>query len=160
MDVVTYTDARASLKDVMDQVINDRVEVVVTRKKREAVVVMSLEKYNAIQETLHLQKTLQMSTDYRRALPNWTRAKSLNVTFWREACLLGLRLEEGLERVNDLIKASCRQPFTGVGKPEPLKGDLAGWWSGRITKERRLVCRVSGKAETQALEITQLRYHY
>lgn len=57
MDVITYTDARASLKDVMDRVIYDRVEVVVTRKKREAVVMISLEEYNSIQETLHLQKS-------------------------------------------------------------------------------------------------------
>jgi len=57
MDVMTYTDARASLKDVMDRVIHDRVEVVVTRKKREAVVIMSLDEYNSIQETLHLQKS-------------------------------------------------------------------------------------------------------
>ncbi|MBK0328758.1 UNVERIFIED_CONTAM: hypothetical protein GTU68_056628 [Idotea baltica] len=57
MDVVTYTDARASLKDVMDRVIHDHVEVVVTRKKREAVVMISLDEYNAIQETLHLQKS-------------------------------------------------------------------------------------------------------
>lgn len=57
MDVMTYTDARASLKDVMDRVIHDRVEVVVTRKKREAVVMISLDEYNAIQETLHLLKS-------------------------------------------------------------------------------------------------------
>ena len=57
MDVVTYTDARASLKDVMDRVIHDHVEVVVTRKKREAIVMISLDEYNAIQETLHLQKS-------------------------------------------------------------------------------------------------------
>lgn len=57
MDVVTYTDARASLKDVMDRVIYDHVEVVVTRKKREAIVMISLDEYNAIQETLHLQKS-------------------------------------------------------------------------------------------------------
>lgn len=57
MDVITYTDARASLKDVMDRVIYDRAEVVVTRKNREAVVMVSLEEYNAIQETLHLQKS-------------------------------------------------------------------------------------------------------
>lgn len=57
MDVITYTDARASLKDVMDRVIHDRVEVVVTRKKREAVVMISLDEYNSIQETLHLQKS-------------------------------------------------------------------------------------------------------
>lgn len=57
MDVMTYTDARANLKDVMDRVINDHVEVVVTRKRREAVVMISLDEYNAIQETLHLQKS-------------------------------------------------------------------------------------------------------
>lgn len=57
MDVINYTEARASLKDVMDRVIHDRVEVVVTRKRREAVVMMSLDEYNAIQETLHLQRS-------------------------------------------------------------------------------------------------------
>lgn len=57
MDVMTYTDARASLKDVMDRVINDHVEVIVTRKKREAVVMIALDEYNSIQETLHLQKS-------------------------------------------------------------------------------------------------------
>lgn len=57
MDVMTYTDARSSLKDVMDRVIHDRVEVIVTRKNREAVVMISLDEFNAIQETLHLQKS-------------------------------------------------------------------------------------------------------
>lgn len=57
MDVMTYTDARASLKSVMDHVINDRAEVVVTRKNREAVVMISLDEYNAIMATLHLQKS-------------------------------------------------------------------------------------------------------
>ena len=57
MDVMTYTDARASLKYVMDRVIHDRTEVVVTRKKREAVVILSLDEYTAIRETLHLQSS-------------------------------------------------------------------------------------------------------
>ena len=57
MDVITYTDARASLKDVMDRVIHDHVDVVVTRKKQEAVVMMSLNEYNSIQETLHLKRS-------------------------------------------------------------------------------------------------------
>lgn len=57
MDVITYTDARASLKDVMDRVIHDRTEMVVTRKNQEAVVMISLEEYNAIQETLHLLRS-------------------------------------------------------------------------------------------------------
>lgn len=65
-----------------------------------------------------------------------------------------------LQRINDLIKEIMRDPFRGVGKPEPLKGPLSGWWSRRITGEHRLVYRVSGKALEQVLEITQCRYHY
>jgi toxin YoeB len=68
--------------------------------------------------------------------------------------------EKGLERVNELIRGTKRNPFRGIGKPEPLKGDLTGWWSRRISDEHRFVYRVSGKGEAQALEIAQLRYHY
>jgi toxin YoeB len=65
-----------------------------------------------------------------------------------------------LERINMLVKETKRSPFKGIGKPEPLKGDLAGWWSRRITDEHRLIYRVSGKDEAAALEIAQMRYHY
>lgn len=65
-----------------------------------------------------------------------------------------------LERVNALIKECLRDPFRGTGKPEPLGGNLAGWWSRRINQEHRLVYRVSGKGDGQALEIAQCRYHY
>ena len=68
MDVMSYSDARASLKDVMDRVIHDRTEVVVTRKKREAVVVISLEEYTALQETLHLLKSPENASRLRRAV--------------------------------------------------------------------------------------------
>jgi toxin YoeB len=68
--------------------------------------------------------------------------------------------EKGLERVNELIKATRRVPFKGIGKPEPLKGDLSGWWSRRITDEHRFIFRVRGKGDSQNLEIAQLRYHY
>jgi antitoxin YefM len=57
MDVLTYTDARANLKDVMDRVVEDKTQVVVTRQKAGSVVVMSLEDWNAIEETLHLLST-------------------------------------------------------------------------------------------------------
>ena len=53
-----------------------------------------------------------------------------------------------------------RTPFTGVGKPEPLRGDLSGWWSRRISQEDRMVYRVTGSGDAQALEIAQLRFHY
>lgn len=72
MDVMTYTDARASLKDVMDRVIHDRSEVVVTRKNREAVVMISLEEYNAIQETLHLLQSPENARRLRSSIDQLT----------------------------------------------------------------------------------------
>ena len=68
--------------------------------------------------------------------------------------------EKILIRLNDLIKECQRTPFKGTGKPEPLKGSLAGWWSRRITKEDRLGYRVTGKGSDQQLEIAQCRFHY
>jgi toxin YoeB len=61
-----------------------------------------------------------------------------------------------LSRVNLLIREALRTPFAGIGKPEPLKGNLAGWWSRRITQEHRLVHRVDG----QVLVVMQCRLHY
>ena len=64
------------------------------------------------------------------------------------------------DRINELIKQCQRTPFKGVGKPEPLRGDLSGWWSRRITQEDRMVYRVTGSGAAQSLEIAQLRFHY
>jgi toxin YoeB len=63
-------------------------------------------------------------------------------------------------RINVLIGECVRHPFTGTGKPEPLKRNLAGWWSRRINREHRLVYRVTGKGDAQALEVLSCRYHY
>lgn len=65
-----------------------------------------------------------------------------------------------LDRLNGLIKEIQRSPFKGTGRPEPLRGDLRGWWSRRITLEDRLVYRVVGAAPDQQLQIAQCRYHY
>jgi len=65
-----------------------------------------------------------------------------------------------LERVNGLIQECMRSPFKGTGKPEPLRGDLKGWWSRRVTLEDRLAYRVTGTGAGQQLEIAQCRYHY
>lgn len=65
-----------------------------------------------------------------------------------------------LERLNGLIKECMRSPFKGTGKPEPLRGELQGWWSRRITLEDRLVYRMTGSGAAQQLEIAQCRYHY
>jgi toxin YoeB len=65
-----------------------------------------------------------------------------------------------LERLNGLITECQRTPFKGTGKPEPLTGDLKGWWSRRITQEDRLVYRVTGAAPDQALEIAQRPFQH
>ncbi|MBY8823238.1 Txe/YoeB family addiction module toxin [Sphingomonas colocasiae] len=67
---------------------------------------------------------------------------------------------KALARLNSLIEECRRNPFKGTGKPEPLCGDLQGWWSRRITHEDRLVYRVQGKDDEQRLEIAQCRFHY
>ncbi len=64
------------------------------------------------------------------------------------------------ERINMLIKETMRTPFTGIGKPEPLRGNLKGWWSRRITQEHRLIYRIYSDGDEQAIQIAQCRYHY
>jgi toxin YoeB len=61
-----------------------------------------------------------------------------------------------VKRINDLIKDTVRNPYSGIGKPEPLRHALSGFWSRRISDEHRMVYRVAGKN----LEIAQLRFHY
>ena len=88
----------------------------------------------------------------------------MKLTFWPTAWedYLHWQAEDAkmLDRINALIKECSRDPFRGTGKPEPLSGNLAGWWSRRINREHPLVYRVSGKGEAQALEVAQCRYHY
>jgi len=63
-------------------------------------------------------------------------------------------------RINAVLEDCRRHPFQGIGKPEPLGGNLAGWWSRRINSEHRLVYRVSRNGDTLALEVAQCRFHY
>lgn len=79
---------------------------------------------------------------------------------WDEYLHWQARDEKILTRVNALLKECMRDPFRGTGKPEPLGRNFGGWWSRRINEEHRLVYRVSGKGEAQALEVAQCRYHY
>ena len=60
------------------------------------------------------------------------------------------------DKINVLIEDIQRHPFTGLGKPEPLKRNLRGFWSRRITREHRMVYRI----EAGVLQIAQCRFHY
>ncbi len=68
MDVVSYSHARANLKDVMDRVVADKTEVVVTRQKAEAVVMVSLSEWNSIAETMHLLSSPKNAERLRKAI--------------------------------------------------------------------------------------------
>ena len=61
-----------------------------------------------------------------------------------------------LKRINLLIKDTLRSPFEGIGKPEPLRGDLSGYWSRRINDEHRLIYKIT----SQELIVIACRFHY
>ncbi len=74
----------------------------------------------------------------------------LDYLYWQQAD------RKVLKRINLLIQDIVREPFSGIGKPEPLKHDLTGFWSRRIDEEHRLVYTyIDGE-----LVIVQCRYHY
>ena len=78
---------------------------------------------------------------------SWTPAAWSDYLYWQGP---------DLHRINQLIQACLRNPFEGIGKPEPLRESLSGCWSRRINAEHRLVYRVDGTV----LVILACRYHY
>ena len=82
-------------------------------------------------------------------------------TAWEQYKNWQTREEKIIERIHELIKAIQRDPYRGIGKPEPLRQNLKGYWSRRITSEHRLVYRIKGKEnEATRLEILTCEYHY
>lgn len=88
----------------------------------------------------------------------------MNVAFWPTAWDDYRHWQEQdpklADKINALIEECRRHPFKGTGKPEPLGGNLSGWWSRRINSEHRLVYRVAGSGADQVLQVAQCRYHY
>ena len=84
----------------------------------------------------------------------------MNITFtekaWDEYIYWQTQDKKFLKKLNALIEEVTRTPFEGTGKPEPLRHELAGFWSRRISDEHRLVYRI----KDGTLEIVQCRYHY
>jgi toxin YoeB len=80
----------------------------------------------------------------------WAQQAWEDYLYWQQAN------KSSLKRINALIKDIGRDPFGGIGKPEPLKHYLSGFWSRRIDDEHRLIYSV----ESDCLKIAQCRYHY
>lgn len=75
---------------------------------------------------------------------------------WEDYCYWQTQDKRNLRKINNLIKDIQRDTFSGTGKPEPLKGNLSGWWSRRIDGENRLVY----KKENGNLIIAACKGHY
>ena len=75
---------------------------------------------------------------------------------WEDYLYWQSQEKKTLDRINTILKETMRQPFIGIGKPEPLRGNFSGWWSRRITREHRIVHKV----ENHVLIILQSRFHY
>ncbi len=80
----------------------------------------------------------------------WSENAWEDYLFWQE------NDKKILRRINELIKATQRAPFDGIGDPEPLKHNWKGYWSRRINREHRLLYKV----QSDELWIVQCRYHY
>jgi toxin YoeB len=84
----------------------------------------------------------------------------MNIAFsehaWEEYLYWHRTNRQVLSRINALIRDIQRSPLDGIGKPEPLRHNLSGYWSRRITDEHRIIYKV----DADTLFIAQLRYHY
>ena len=83
-------------------------------------------------------------------LLSWTEEAWEDYLYWQA------NSKQILKRINVLINTTLRTPFDGIGKPEPLKHDLAGCWSRRIDQEHRLVYDI----QDDQIIIIQCRHHY
>ena len=81
---------------------------------------------------------------------------SFGETGWEDYMYWQATDHRKLARINTLIRDAARSPFDGIGKPEPLRNEWAGYWSRRIDREHRLIYRVEG----EILYIAQCRFHY
>lgn len=85
-----------------------------------------------------------------------TRSLVFGPTAWTDYLYWQLQDARTLDRINLLIRECQREPFRGIGKPEPLKREYAGCWSRRIDDTHRLVYRV----HADSIEVVACRYHY
>ena len=81
---------------------------------------------------------------------SWASTAWMDYVYWQQTD------KQTLKRINMLINDIKRQPFAGIGDPEPLRHNWSGYWSRRIDKEHRLVYKIT----TDAVIIAQCRYHY
>ena len=134
MLAVNYTNLRDNMKSYMDQVTDDYETMIVTRKNNKNVVMMSEEAYNNLMENVYVMGN--------KANYDWLMESKAQL--------------EKKKKINNLIKDIDRNGNEGIGKPEPLTGNLTGFWSRRINDKDRLIYKIDDKN----IYILSCRYHY
>jgi toxin YoeB len=162
MQAVSYSEARENLKSMIDKVVADRAPLAITRQRGER---MGVDRGDAVSAAL-AEKCRAVAGSGARVRDQRGRgySVSMNVSFWPTAWEDYRHWQEQdsktIDKLHALIEECRRHPFKGTGKPEPLGGNLSGWWSRRISQEHRLVYRVTGSGAEQVLQVAQCRYHY
>ncbi len=175
----TYTQEREQLKALMDRAVDDREVIVIQRRSGDAVAMIAAEELQSLLETAHLLRSprtpsaclqrwpgLVQRICRRCRLRSWRRMSALKAEIKRLAVFQPEFVEDlsywveterrTAKRLLDLVKAELRDPFKGIGNPEPLKYLGSDVWSRRITHEHRCVYLV----KADRVEFLQSRYHY
>lgn len=170
MEAINYSSLRNNLKGYMDKVTDDFETIVVTRKNEKNVVMISAEEYNNLMENMHLlgnEANRKHLIESKKQLEEGLSASQslleldwMNIIFtekaWTEYTDWQKEDKKTLKRINVLIQDIQRNGYEGMGKPEPLRYDLNGYWSRRVNETDRLVYRIDEKN----VYILQCKYHY
>lgn len=176
---ISASEARQRLFPLLEQVNTDHEPVRITSKAGDAVL-MSAADYDSWQETVYLLRSPRMPADSWRPSPETTppgpprqlhqvdrrtrgdgrrpgvRSINFDPAAWEDFLFWLASDRKTARRITRLIAEIQRNPFAGIGKPEPLKGELSGYWSRRIDDEHRIVYR----ADDHEIKILKARYHY
>lgn len=172
---------RKNFKKYTDYVVDYQDAVIVTRPKNRNVVVISEDEYNSLRETAYLLQNKENREFLRESInqlkegdvkaltpDDWDNLKKeewhwhmkLNVEFtanaWNQMSEIIHTDKRMVKQVIKLVDDTIRNPFGGLGKPEPLKMELQGFWSKRVDKKNRVVYRVT----SEAIQIVAIKGHY
>lgn len=168
MRIVSFSEARNRLKTVLDTVVNDTDITIITRKDAADAVVMSLDYYNSLMETLHLSRSPANAEHLSRSIEQYRARQSRRawpmtdrLLRWNDAARVDCVYWQGLDRktlkqINKLIHDVQCLPFEDIGKSEPSMETLSGFRSRRMDDTNRLVYSV----DAAAITIISCHYHY
>ena len=162
MLAVNYTNLRDNMKRYMDQVTDDYETMIVTRKNNKNVVILSEETYNNLMENVYVMGNkanydwLMESKAQLESLLRWRMNKVFTENGWADYTFWETEDRKTLKKINKLIEDICRNGNEGIGKPEALSGNLAGYWSRRINDKDRLIYKI----DENNVFILACRYHY